>query len=131
MDNLRTKKMRRSGPFAIVVLLCAFFLSACHKEAVAPLKDPAKLRSDAVKMLEDAVPVGDVPKSQWPASIKALKPISVMKELDNIKILLAHEQGRYSVGYHIYRDADRKPSTQGVWVEKTAFEGIYIYKTQY
>ncbi|MGZ5543576.1 MAG: hypothetical protein ACXWIU_02780 [Limisphaerales bacterium] len=97
---------------------------------MAQLKDPAKLRADAVKLLE-ILPPGNVPKSQWPASFKALNPLSVTREPDNIKILLAHERGRFSVGYHIYADNERRPSTQGVWVEKTGFEGVYIFKTQY
>lgn len=115
---------------SVFLLLCALLFSGCHKDSVAPLKDPAKLRSDAARMLQE-LPPGNVLKSQWPPSIKALNPMSVTRESDNIKILLAHENGRFSLGYHIYPDNDHRPSTQGVWVEKTGFEGIYIYKTQY
>ena len=120
----------RSGPFTAMVLLCALFLSACHKETVAPLQNPAQLRADAMQMLKD-LPVGDVPKSQWPASIKALKPMAVTREVDDIKILVAHERGKFSVGYQVYRDGKRRPSSQGVWIEKTGFDGVYRYKTQY
>jgi len=102
----------------------------CHKEVVPQLTDGAKLRADAVRLLE-GLPLGEVPKSQWPASVKALKPLAVTREADNIKILLAHEPGKFSVGYHVYREAQRTPSMQGVWIEKTGFEGIYLYKTQY
>lgn len=126
---MRIEKIR-SGFLIIVVLLCACLFSACHKEVVAPLKDPAKLRADAARLLQE-LPPGDIPKTTWPPSIKALNPLQVTREPDNIKILLAHENGKFSVGYHVYADNEHRPSTQGVWVEKTGFEGIYIYKTQY
>jgi hypothetical protein len=120
----------RSGSFTFVILLCALFVSACHKETVAPLNNPALLRADAMKMLKDLSP-GDVPKAQWPESIKALNPLSVTRERDHIKILVAHEGGKFSVGYQVFADGQRRPSTQGVWIEKTGFEGVYMYKTQY
>jgi hypothetical protein len=119
----------RSGAISFVVLLCALLLSACHKDPVAQLKDGAKLRAEVLKLM--GLPEGDVPKTSWTAPIKELKPLAVTREKDNVKILLAHERGKFSVGYHIYPDGQHRPSTQGVWVEKTAFEGIYIYKTQY
>jgi hypothetical protein len=120
----------RSGLFTFVVLLCGLVMSACHKQTVEPLKNPAQLRADAMKMLKD-LPVGDVPKAHWPESIKALKPLSVTREADDVKILVAQERGKFSVGYQVFRDGQRRPSTQGVWIEKTGFEGVYIYKTQY
>jgi hypothetical protein len=119
----------RSGPFTIIALICALLVSACHKDMVPPLKDAARLRAEALKLME--LPQGDVPKTQWPGSVKDLKPLSVTRESDNIKILLAHERGKFSVGYHIYPDDQHRPSTRGVWIEKTGVEGIYIYKTQY
>jgi hypothetical protein len=118
------------APFALLALACALVFCACHKDAIQPLQDGAKLRADAARMLDD-LPLGDVSKYQWPASIKALKPLAVTREPDNIRILLAHQQGKFSMGYHVFRDAAHPPSTRGVWIEKTESEGIYIYKTQY
>lgn len=120
----------RSGLFAFALMLCALVFSACHKETIPPLNNPAQLRADAIKLLKD-LPAGDVPKTQWPASIKALNPLSVTRETDNIKILVTHERGKFSVGYHVYADGQKRPSTQGVWIEKTGFEGVYMFKTQY
>lgn len=117
--------------FGCVSVLCALLFFGCSKSTVdTHLKDPATLRADAMRMLKD-LPGGDVPKTQWPKSIKALNPLSVTREADNINILLAHERGKFSVGYHVFRDPDKRPSMAGVWLEKTGFEGIYVYKTQY
>lgn len=118
------------GLFIFLTVLCALVVVACHKQTVEPLQNPAQLRADAMKMMKD-LPVGDVPPAQWPESIKALKPLSVTREADDIKILVAHERGKFSVGYEVFRDGQRRPSTQGVWIEKTGFEGVYLYKTQY
>src|SRR6476620_2772761 len=110
--------MRTCG-FTSIFLLCAFLLSACHKQEVdTKLKDPSTLRADAMRML-DNLPLGDVPTAAWPNSIKALKPLSVTRETDNIKILLAHEDRRFSVGYHVFRTKSSMPSMRGVWIEKT------------
>src|SRR4051794_11580925 len=106
----------------LLTLGCSILLCACHKETFPPLLNAPNLRADAIRLLDDPS-LGDIPKSQWPPSIKALNPLSVTRESDNIKILLYHERGKFSGGYHVYRDTKHSPSTQGVWVQKSGFDG--------
>ncbi len=81
-------------------------------------------------MLEQ-LPKGPVAKDLWPRSVKALKPIRVELMADRITILLQHEDRRFSMGYDVYADPKTTPSTHGVWIQKTPWKGVFIYKTQY
>lgn|GEM_PF-6133172 len=112
------------------MFVSSLLLASCSREVITPLQDGAKLRQDCGRLLEQ-FPLGEIPKNQWPRSVLNLKPMRVAREQNDIQILIHQEPGKFSGGYYVYLDAQLSPSTQGVWIEKTEFKGIYVFKTQY
>ena len=48
-----------------------------------------------------------------------------------MRILLKQERGKFAGGYEVFENTQLSPPTQGVWVQKTQFKGIYQYRTWY
>ena len=118
------------GIFQLAVIFCLASSVSCKRNDIPALDDGKKLQADCVRLMLQ-YPQGPISSTLWPNSIKELKPMSVIREENNIRILLKHEDGKFSVGYHVYSDPQLAPSTQGVWIQKTKTRGVYIYKTAY
>src|ERR1041384_7018887 len=115
----------------ILLLAASLMLVSCGQKAqIPPLKDGQALRQDCIKLMQQ-FPDGQILSSDWPASVKALKPIAVTRERDCVRILLKQERGKFAGVYAVFENAQLSPSTQGVWVRKTEFKGVYQYRTWY
>jgi hypothetical protein len=118
--------------FLRAVLFSLLLLAAgCRKSQDLPeVADGFRLQQDCAALLAQ-LPPGDVPPHAWPKSVAALKPSRVERQPNNIRILLRHNGGKYSVGYDVFANTHLSPSTQGVWVQKTKWKGVWIFKLQY
>jgi hypothetical protein len=114
----------------IVVIGFAVLLFSCKQKEMPGIKDGNKLQQDCVRLM-GLIEAGEVPAKLWTRSIKDLEPIRVTRETNNIRILVRQERGKYTVGYDIFSDPQFAPSTQGVWVQKTKFKGVYVFKMPY
>lgn len=112
--------------FGFVILL----IGCKPSRELSELENGGKLQQDCARLLTQFQP-GDIPKNLWPLSIKQLKPIRVTREDSKIRILVQQEQGKFTVGYDVFSDTRLAPSTQGVWVQKTKFKGVWIFKLPY
>jgi hypothetical protein len=126
----RAAKFLKMAQRCFASLIFSVLFVACNRAAFPPLKNGDALRLDCVLLLEK-FPEGEIPNYSWPASIKDLKPVGVVREKDNIKIWLYQERGKFAGGYHVFGDPQFSPSTKGVWIEKTKYKGIYVFKTAY
>jgi hypothetical protein len=115
---------------ATALLVCAVALASCRREELPSIADGSKLQQDCARLMGQFRP-GEIPNNALPRSIRDLKPIRVTREQDNIRILVQQERGKFTVGYDIFADVQKSPSTQGVWVQKTKFRGVYIFKLAY
>ncbi len=119
--------MRRS---IFMAMIFSLFLAACGRNSAAlPPANPEQLRLDCIHLLSQ--PEGEIASDKWARSITALKPLEVSRDADHIVITQQHEDGRFSRGYYVYADPQTIPPGKGVWIQKTEWKGIYIYKTQY
>jgi hypothetical protein len=115
----------------MILVGCVAMFTACKPNKELPeLTNGLQLQQDCVRLLQD-FQRGPVVETHWPRSIRELKPMSVSREENKIRILLRREQGKYTVGYDVFADINMAPSTQGVWVQKTKFKGVWIFKLQY
>jgi len=111
--------------FAVVGL--SLFLVGCNRSELPKLEKGEALRVDCAILL-DQYPEGEIPKEAWPRSIKDLKPIRVAREKNGLRIFTFEKNGRYTGGYCVFPDPQFVPSTQGVWIRKTEFKGIYQFR---
>ncbi len=110
------------------VLMAGMLLLACRKKEDFPaIADGKLLQKDCAHLLAQPAD-GEIPRSQWPKSIQALKPLHVIKHQNDIQILTYQQPGKMVGGYYVYADPQFSPSTQGVWIQKTGTKGIYIFK---
>ena len=117
--------------FMVLVLAVGLLMVGCKKsDDLSQLKDGSKLQQDCARLLAD-LPQGRVPASVWPRSIRDLNPTEVIRQENNIRILIQHSDRKYTLGYDVFADTTKAPSTQGVWVQKTKTKGVWIFKTQY
>ena len=115
----------------LLLLAASLTLVSCGKRPqLPPLKDGQSLRQDCIGLMQQ-FSEGPIPKGDWPASVKSLKPIAVTRERDHVRILLKQERGKFAGGYEVFENTQLSPPTQGVWVQKTQFKGIYQYRTWY
>lgn len=115
----------------VVVLAASLLLVSCGKKAsLPPIKDGQSLRRECVALIQQ-FPEGTIPSNGWPKAVRALKPIRVTRERDHIRILLRQERGKFAGGYEVFENPELSPPTQGVWVQKTEFRGVYQYRTWY
>ena len=118
----------KRGFYLVLTAIAFIALIACNgSKDISELKDGPKLRQDCLVLLS-RIPQGEIPQTAWPRSIKELEPMRVSCEQDKVRILLRRENGRYTVGYDIFADTTKAPSTQGVWVQKTKVKGIWVFK---
>jgi hypothetical protein len=131
--NERRQNMKlhlNSWRSVLFLLFCSVCLTACQRKEVASIEDGKKLQEDCARLMTQ-YQAGEIPMKILPRSIKDLKPIRVTREENNIRILLEHERGKFTVGYDVFANLQLSPSTKGVWVQKTKFKGVYIFKMAY
>ncbi|MDB6121402.1 MAG: hypothetical protein JWQ71_395 [Pedosphaera sp.] len=116
------------GLFTLFV--ASLMLVSCRHDTFPSIKDGDALRNDCIRLLEQ-FPQSEIPKAGWPRSVQALKPIRVTGRSNHIEILLHQEPGKFTGGYDVFADPQLSPSNQGVWVQKTAVKGVYIFKMPY
>lgn len=114
----------------LVVLVASLFLVACHRAEFPAIKDGAMLRIECGNLMNQ-FSGGEIPPTNWPRSVKDLKPIRVVREPDAIRIFTHARRGKFTGGYCVFLDSQLTPSTQGVWIQKTEFKGVYIFKRGY
>jgi hypothetical protein len=105
----------------------SLFLVACNRGDLPKLEKGEALRADCAILL-NKYPEGEIPKAAWPRSVNDLKSIRVVREKDGIRIFTFEKNGRYTGGYCVFSDPQFAPSTQGVWIRKTEFKGIYQFR---
>jgi hypothetical protein len=103
------------------------FLTGCNRADLPPLKNGEGLRADCA-ILMNSFPEGEIPQSVWPRSVKELKATRVEREKMNIRIYVVEKRGNFRGGYCVFLDPQLAPSTQGVWIQKTEFKGIYQFR---
>ena len=109
-----------------VLFVAGLLLSACNRKAeFSPLKNGEGLRVDC-SILMNSFPEGEISKGVWPRSVKDLKPTRVVREKNAVRIFVEAKQFRG--GYWVSPDPQSAPSTQGVWIQKTEFKGIYQFR---
>ena len=111
------------------VLVLSLLLAACGRKASTPPVSGEQLRLDCIRLLQ--LPEGEIPKDTWPKSVAELKPLKVERQSDRIAILQRHEDRKFSQGYYVFADPQSSPSTRGVWIQRTEWKGVFIFKTQY
>jgi hypothetical protein len=114
----------------LLLVVGGWLLTACSRETFRKIENGEQLRRDCVELL-DKYAGGEIPKGAWPKSVQVLKPMHVTREAENIRILMYQKQGKFAGGYCVFRDVSQAPSTKGVWVQKTAFKGVYRFETAY
>jgi len=105
----------------------ALLLAGCHRSGYPGIKDDGALRRDCVRLLEESPP-GEIAPEKWPKTVAALHPLQVQHEGDSIRIWTHKERGKYANGYYVFRDGQSSPPSQGVWIKRTPFVGIYRFE---
>jgi hypothetical protein len=113
---------------SLSVLFAILMLASCGRSPITKVENGNALRADCVRLLND-MPLGDIEPKQWPRSIQDLKPVRVVREENDIKIWTAQHTPQGSTGYYVFPNVQLSPPTKGIWIEKTEFQGIFIFKS--
>ncbi len=116
-------------PFTVICFF-SLLLIACRRDTFPTIQDGPALVQECAALLVQ-FPEGEIPKAKWPRSIAALHPIRVLRQPDDIQIWLYEQRGKFAGGYDVFANPLLAPSNQGVWVQKTAFKGVYLFKINY
>jgi hypothetical protein len=109
---------------AVVPLLCVLFLIACSSGRLPAVADADQLVKDCDALSKNNVGT-DIPPDQWPASIKALKPVAVENDPNGIRIATYAETGIGSYGYLV---SHTKPdNTEHLVFSQTEYANIYRF----
>ncbi len=115
------------GSLRLVLAVSTLLLTACNRaNDIPPVKNGGGLRADC-SILMNSFPEGEIAKNVWPRSVKELEPTRVVREKNAVRIFVETEGFRG--GYWVSADLQAAPSTQGVWIRKTEFKGIYQFRT--
>src|SRR4051812_21765462 len=115
-----------SGRF-FAVIVCVLLLG-CSRSVLPQLKNGEGLRADCAILMSKYAEGQPVPKEAWPRSVKDLKATRVDREKTGVRIYVAEKRGDFKGGYCVFLDPQFAPSTQGVWIRKTEYKGIYQFR---
>ena len=111
-----------------VLFLVALMVIGCNRSTdFPPLKNGETLRADCARLIA-AYPEGEISSNGWPRSVKALKPIRVLRETNAVRIFVEAPKG-FRGGYWVSPNTQSAPSVRNTWIQKTEFKGIYQFRT--
>jgi len=112
------------GRISAAVVL-SLLLVACNHSELPKLEKGEALRADCA-ILMGKFSEGEIPQDAWPRSVKDLKPTRVVREQNAVRIFV--QEKNFHTGYYVSPNLQAAPSTQGVWIRKTEFKGIYQFR---